>query len=718
MQKPLFHRRVFSVVLLVWLLGAVIVLGMQAQGAPVFRIGILDEADGPLLRGARLAVDQINAIGGVTGADGTQFALELVSQSPTRMRTAVDNINQASVIAVIGPESSTAVQNNLQLLLSLQVPVLTTATDDTLTALDTSDRIIRIRAPESRVGEALADYIVQDVQITNIATVQLDLESTVGVVGFTNALARLGVGQPRSFILEAGSDLADFADEINRAEPDVIAIYGEPIVAAEVYNELRAVGWAGILAYNLAWEDDFLNNVPEVQRGGILGSTTWTYGSLIARSERFTLDFLRTYGEAPTPVEAGAYDGIYLIAQAIGNPGQLQTNLLQISGLAGAQGLFTPATLTGGDTIESVYVYETTQDGGQIALAQYVGGVRQDLEEIPQPTGEPPLLVTATPAPTATPEGVVVTVTRNIQNIRTGPGTFYDIIGQARQGEQFRVIGANADLTWVVVDFRGTQGWLSRDILETFGNVNTVPLVTPPATPTPLPPTATATAAPQADIVVLSVLPTRLFVGTPFNVTVTIRNQGLLDAGPFAIASTLQPGEIYAAVNVPALPAGQQTTVNLGGTLTGPTGPQNVVIVVDLNQQITEGPAGEANNLFPYLYVADAPVLPVNGTGVLTVANGATISLDNGTPDIQWQNGALIPIGTTKLTVLSGFGNFDQVHRDAISTSTTLQNTPLTTIPFGALIGIQTDGGLKYGVLEIREATSGGNLVFQFRVYN
>jgi hypothetical protein len=140
--------------------------------------------------------------------------------------------------------------------------------------------------------------------------------------------------------------------------------------------------------------------------------------------------------------------------------------------------------------------------------------------------------------------------------------------------------------------------------------------------------------------------------------------------------------------------------------------------VTDLNQQIPEGPAGEANNQFPYLYVADAPLLPVNGTGTLTVANSGVVSLDGGTPDIQWQNGALIPVGTTKLTLLSGFSNFDQVHRDAVSTSATLANAPLATVPFGALIGIQTDDGLKYGALEIREATSGGNLVFQFRVYN
>jgi len=704
--------------MMLWFLGTVIVLGLQAQSQPLFRIGILDQANGPLLRGAKLAVDQINSLGGVTGADGTQFALELVSQSPDRMKTAVANINQASVIAVIGPQSSTLVQNNLQLLLSLQVPVLTPATDDTLTLLDTSDRIIRIRASEGRIGEALADYIVRDVQITNIATVQLDLESTVGVVGFTNALARLGVGAPKGFILESGTQLSDFAGEINTARPDVVVVYGPPDAAAEVYNQLRAVGWTGILAYNNAWDPVFLNAVPAVQRGGILGATTFSYGSLIARSERFTLDFLREYGAAPTPIEVAAYDGIYMIAQAIGSPGQLKTNLLQISGLAGAQGLFTSAMLTGGETIESVYVYETTTDGGQQALAQYVAGVRQDQSVIPAPTGEPPILVTATPAATATPQGVVVTILRNIQNVRSGPATYYDIIAQVRKDEQYQVVGANADLTWVVINVRGTQGWLSRDILSTFGNLNTVPLITPPPTPTPLPATATSTPAPQADLVILSVLPTRLFIGVPFNVTVTIRNQGLLDAGPFAVASTLEPGGVYSAVNVPGLPAGQQTSVNLTGMLTGPTGPQNIVIVTDLNQQIPEGAAGEANNLFPYLYVADAALLPVNGTGTLTVANGNVISLDNGTPDIQWQNGALIPVGTTNLTLLSGFGNFDQAHRDAVSTSATLTNAPLTTVPFGALVGVQTDGGLKFGILEIREATSGGNLVFQFRIYN
>src|SRR5690606_10476669 len=80
--------------------------GISAQGLPVFRIGVLDNPDGSLARGAQLAVEEINNAGGVVGADGTVFQLQLVIQPTTDLATAVANINQASVIAVIGPESS------------------------------------------------------------------------------------------------------------------------------------------------------------------------------------------------------------------------------------------------------------------------------------------------------------------------------------------------------------------------------------------------------------------------------------------------------------------------------------------------------------------------------------------------------------------------------------------------------------------------------------
>jgi ABC-type branched-subunit amino acid transport system substrate-binding protein len=136
-----------------------VIVGMpQAQVQPVFRIAVLDEEDGPLTRGAQLAVQEINSSGGVIGADGTAFQLQLVIQSPEDMDFALSNIAQADVIAIIGPSDSLTALGYRDELRNLAVPILTTATDDTLLASDSSELFMRIRAAEQWMGLALADY--------------------------------------------------------------------------------------------------------------------------------------------------------------------------------------------------------------------------------------------------------------------------------------------------------------------------------------------------------------------------------------------------------------------------------------------------------------------------------------------------------------------------------------------------------------------------------
>lgn len=682
----------------------------QAQNLPIFRIGVLDAQDGLITRGAKFAVEEINRNGGVVGADGTVFALELVVQPIDDLELAIANLTQAAVIAVLGPQTDADVLANLSLLQSLQVPVLTPAQDDTILALDTTDRIFRIRAQEVLQGRALAAYIAGDIQPSRLATIQLDLESTAGVVGFSTALTSLGINTSGTYLLEDANTIPDFGERIAADNPDVAVVYGTPNLTSQLYIALLASGWEGIFVYNRASSAAFRASIPQETLAGIISATTWSFAATDQKSEQFALHYLRAFSLVPGEIEAAAYDAVYILATAIGEPGDLVTNLTNIRDLSGVQGILGKDTLLRGELADTVFITQVGVLGGQEVLARFAGGERltEDIEVIEVPT--------ATPQPTATPDGVLLTITRAVQNVRSGPGTNYDVIGQLRQGDQAKVIGTNPGSTWVVINFRGLQGWLSRDILDIFGDLNTVPIIAPPPSPTPPPPTPTPTLSPIPDLVVISALPTRLTMGSPFNVTVTILNQGAGAAGAFAIAAAFEPGGVYSAVNLPGLAAGQQTIVNLSATISGTTGPQNVVIVTDLNQQVDEGAAGEANNNFSYSYVADAPLLSPNGTGTLTVANTAAVSLDNGTPDITWSGGTLSPIGTAKLVVMTGFTTLDQIHKEAVVAASPV-TAPIATVPVGAIIGFQTDGGTNYGAFQVTEATSGGNLVFNFRVY-
>lgn len=685
-----------------------------AQTMPVFRIGILDNPNGDLLKGAQLAAEQINAAGGVRGADGTMFRLELVVQPVDNLdvATSIANIQQASVIALIGPERSSDALSNLPDLQALGVPILTTATDDTLGAIDNADVVLRLRAQEALQGRALANYLSSDIAANSIITVQLDLESTASVVGFSTALSGLGKPVQQSILFDANNPIPRIAQTIVQNNYQVVATYGPPSLASELYVALRESDWGGVFAYNRASEAEFRNAVPTAQLSGILSTTTWSYASNDQASQNFVTLYLRAYGEVPNEIAAAAYDGVNMLAAAIGEAGDLLSNLYGLVNFPGVQGFLNPATLTRGESSNNVAVLELGIFGAPFPIARYAGNQR-----VPTDSGEFSQS-TPTPAPTATPEGAYVVITRQVQNVRSGPSTIYDVIGQLRKDETAQVIGANIDYTWVAITFRGQTGWLSTDILDLFGNRQQIPIVQAPPTPTPLPATATPTQAPIADITITGVTPNRLTLGAPFSVNVSVFNNGSVAAGPFAVATSLNPGGVYAAVNLPGLGAGQSAVVTLLGTLgAGSSGPQSVPVIADLNNEVAEGPTGEANNnTFFYNYIADAPLFPSNPTGSVTIGDGATFVLDAGSADIQWSGGVLSPLGGTQLGLLNGYGNIDPVHFGVV-TAAPLGGSPIG-LTTGQVIAILTEGGSKYGVLYINSATPGGNLTFTFRMYN
>ena len=101
------------------------------------------------------------------------------------------------------------------------------------------------------------------------------------------------------------------------------------------------------------------------------------------------------------------------------------------------------------------------------------------------PPAEPP-----TPEPTPTPELAEVIINSAI-NIRQGPGTTYNILGSANQGERFPVTGKNPAGDWWQIDYRGQAGWVFGQLVtpQNTGAVQVAQNI--PAAPPPPPPTNT-----------------------------------------------------------------------------------------------------------------------------------------------------------------------------------------------------------------------------------
>lgn len=71
----------------------------------------------------------------------------------------------------------------------------------------------------------------------------------------------------------------------------------------------------------------------------------------------------------------------------------------------------------------------------------------------------------AAPAPTATPIPATLTITSDLVNVRSGPGTEYDLIGTAATGETFTVLAKNAAGDWwQVCCVTGQNGWVFGEL--------------------------------------------------------------------------------------------------------------------------------------------------------------------------------------------------------------------------------------------------------------
>jgi hypothetical protein len=123
----------------------------------------------------------------------------------------------------------------------------------------------------------------------------------------------------------------------------------------------------------------------------------------------------------------------------------------------------------------------TSQD---IAVATYT--------PVASPTPVPP---TATP----TPSLAQITVSGDLVNVRSGPGTDYDQIGQINAGATYTVTGKSADGSWYEFILNNNNAWVSADLVTLTGVAEAVAVVDVTPEPTsaagPQP-----TAAPQATV--------------------------------------------------------------------------------------------------------------------------------------------------------------------------------------------------------------------------
>ena len=279
-----------------------------------------------LERGARLAVEEINARGGVL-AGGRRLPIELWEaddkRDPAEARRAAEALVSAGVVAVIGHTFTSTSRPASAVYAKGNVPVINAFVSNTLLYEDPlSKTTFRTIANDDQVLETLLRYADQELRARAVSIVY-----EYGAYGerFARMFIAMNKGTVASYdvILPKPGALAEVVKTIVDKQPDAVFYAGNEQTGGKLLAELAQAGSSVPVIANdgacTAQVAALAGNGARLLTCGIAGEAVEN----LPLGWRLSSRILRRFDVRNTAVSAYAYDAVYVIAAAIERAGSL-----------------------------------------------------------------------------------------------------------------------------------------------------------------------------------------------------------------------------------------------------------------------------------------------------------------------------------------------------------------------------------------------------------
>lgn len=311
------------------------VTGCRPTEAPVFRIGLIGAFEGnyamssgePARQGATIAVDQLNAAGGVT-IRGVRHRVVLIEREtaprPDAAATVARGlINLDSVDVLIGPQQSTLALTAGAVAEASEVPMLAPMASSPAV---TADRrfVTRLAFVDAVQGQELARFAHDSLGARRAAALY-NAASPYGreiVTLFRETFEALGgrvVGE-ETFDADDPETVAPQVERLVASRPDVLLLPNFTSRDSVHFQLARRLGFTGRLLGSDSWDAVALSRRPEVQGAIILAN--WDRRRDTPAGRTFHRAFAERHpGEPVRATAAATYDAVQLLALAAGRAG-------------------------------------------------------------------------------------------------------------------------------------------------------------------------------------------------------------------------------------------------------------------------------------------------------------------------------------------------------------------------------------------------------------
>ncbi len=273
--------------------------------------------------GTELAIDEVNAAGGLLGGRKFSLLTEDDQSKPEEASNAVTKlITQDKVVAVLGEVASRRSLAAAPIAQKYHVPMITPAsTNERVT--EAGDYIFRVCFIDPFQGEVLAKFAYNDLKARKVAVLK-DISQDYSV-GLTESVVKhftaLG-GHVIDPISYSGGD-PDFKavlTNIRSQRPDAIFATGYYTEAAIIVRQARELGMTMPILGGDGWVGEPLKNGREALKNTYI-SNHYSGDNPDPVVQTFEKSYRAKFGHPPDSIAALAYDAVKVLADAITRAG-------------------------------------------------------------------------------------------------------------------------------------------------------------------------------------------------------------------------------------------------------------------------------------------------------------------------------------------------------------------------------------------------------------
>jgi branched-chain amino acid transport system substrate-binding protein len=274
--------------------------------------------------GIMLALEEINAAGGVNGRK-LKVLTEDDQSKPDEAASAVTKlISQNNVVAVLGEVASSNSLAAAPICQNSKVPMITpSSTNPTVT--QKGDYIFRMCFLDDYQGQSMARYVANTLGIKKVA-VLIDSKSdySTGLAGFFSAAFKAAGGTivATQSYAQGDSDFRAQLTAIKAAGPDLIYVPGYYNDIGQIAIQARDLGMQQPLGGGDGWESPKLIEIGGKALEGCFYSNHYFAGDTKPIVRQFVEKYKQANSATPDALAALAYDAAHVLADAIKRAGK------------------------------------------------------------------------------------------------------------------------------------------------------------------------------------------------------------------------------------------------------------------------------------------------------------------------------------------------------------------------------------------------------------